>query len=42
MVKQALENVHVISISSFFYITDLINRNKIEIEYCPTEDMIAN
>ncbi len=26
----------------FFYITDLINRNKIQIEYFPTEDMIAD
>jgi hypothetical protein len=26
----------------FFYITDLINRNKIQIKYCPTEDMIAD
>jgi hypothetical protein len=26
----------------FFYITDLINRNKIHIKYCPTEDMIAD
>jgi hypothetical protein len=24
-----------------FYITDLINRNEIQIKYCPTEDMIA-
>ena len=26
----------------YFYITDLINRNQITIEYCPTEDMIAD
>ena len=26
----------------FFYITDLINRNEIQIKYCPTEDMIAD
>jgi hypothetical protein len=27
----------------FFYITDLIDRNKIQIKYCPTEDdMIAD
>jgi hypothetical protein len=26
----------------FFYITNLINRNKIQIKYCPTEDMIAD
>jgi hypothetical protein len=26
----------------FFYITDLINRNKIQMKYCPTEDMIAD
>jgi len=26
----------------FFYITDLIKRNQIQIEYCPTEDMIAD
>jgi hypothetical protein len=25
-----------------FYITDLINRNEIQIKYCPTEDMIAD
>ncbi len=25
----------------FFYITDLINRNKIQMEYCQTDDMIA-
>jgi hypothetical protein len=26
----------------FFYITDLINRNEIQIKYCPTGDMIAD
>jgi hypothetical protein len=26
----------------YFYITNLINRNQITIEYCPTEDMIAD
>jgi hypothetical protein len=26
----------------FFYITNLINRNEIQIKYCPTEDMIAD
>jgi hypothetical protein len=26
----------------FFYITDLINKNEIQIKYCPTEDMIAD
>jgi hypothetical protein len=26
----------------FFYITNLINRNKIQIKYCPTEDMIVD
>jgi hypothetical protein len=26
----------------FFYITDLINRNKIQIKYCPSTDMIAD
>ena len=25
-----------------FYMTDLINRNEIQIEYCPMEDMIAD
>jgi hypothetical protein len=27
---------------NFFYITNLIDRNKIQIKYCPTEDMIAD
>jgi hypothetical protein len=26
----------------YFYITDLIKRNHIQIEYCPTEDMITD
>jgi hypothetical protein len=26
----------------FFYITNLINRNKIQIKYCPTENMIVD
>ncbi len=26
----------------FFYITNLINRNQIQIKYCPTEDMITD
>jgi hypothetical protein len=26
----------------YFYITDLIKCNKIKIEYCPTQDMVAN
>ena len=26
----------------YFYITDLIRRNELEIEYCPTDDMIAD
>jgi hypothetical protein len=26
----------------FFYITDLNNRNEIQIKYCPTENMIAD
>jgi hypothetical protein len=26
----------------FFYITNLINRNEIQIKYCPTEDIIAD
>ena len=26
----------------YFYITDLIKRNEIQIEYCPTDDMIAD
>lgn len=26
----------------FFYITDLIQRNEIQIEYCPTGDMLAD
>jgi hypothetical protein len=26
----------------YFYITDLIQRNEVQIEYCPTDDMIAD
>jgi hypothetical protein len=26
----------------FFYITNLINKNKIQIKYCPTENMIVD
>ena len=26
----------------YFYVTDLIGRNKIDIEYCPTDDMLAD
>ncbi len=28
--------------SKYFYITNLIQRNNIQIEYCPTEEMVAN
>ena len=26
----------------YFYITDLIQRNEVQIQYCPTDDMIAD
>ena len=26
----------------YFYITDLINRNEVQIEYCPTDAMVAD
>ena len=26
----------------YFYITDLIQRNEVKIEYCPTADMVAD
>jgi hypothetical protein len=26
----------------FFYFTDLIKREKINVEYCPTDEMMAN
>ena len=26
----------------YFYITDLIERKEVEIQYCPTDDMIAD
>ncbi len=37
-----LEENGKVSSGKFFYITDLINRNKIQIEYCPTEDVITD
>jgi hypothetical protein len=27
---------------NYFYITDLIERDKVKIEYCPTEEMVAD
>jgi hypothetical protein len=42
MLKQALAKGLDISIKKLFYITDLIEKKEVEIQYCPTDSMTGD